>query len=121
MVSKEPMWERAVGEKSRATVNDLINPNFQINTSYLTDASSNLLQFCTTPLSGVYQVIYYFNSFLQEIWKHMTELTFSWNMPSKPLLTVTKWSLTPASTRHIKTGKTHLMVMLQGMIHNNDL
>ena len=46
------MRERAVGEKSRATVNDLINPNFQINTSYLTDAPSNLLQFCTTPLSN---------------------------------------------------------------------
>ena len=41
-------------------------------------------------------------------------------MPSKPLLTVTKWSLTPASTRHIKTGKTYLTVMLQGMIHNKD-
>ena len=29
-------------------------------------------------------------------------------MLSKPLLTVTKWSLTPASIRHIKTGKAYL-------------
>ena len=35
VVSKEPIIERAVGEKSRATENDLIKANFQINTSYL--------------------------------------------------------------------------------------
>ena len=35
VVSKEPIIERAVGEKSRATANDLIKANFQINTSYL--------------------------------------------------------------------------------------
>ena len=34
-VSKEPVIERAVGEKTRTTANDLINANFQINTSYL--------------------------------------------------------------------------------------
>ena len=50
----------------------------------------------------------------------MTELTFSWNMPSNPPLTVTKWSLTPASTRHIKTDKTYLTVMLHGTIRNKD-
>ena len=35
VVSKEPIIERAVGEKSRATANDLINANLQINTSFL--------------------------------------------------------------------------------------
>jgi len=34
VVSKAPIIERAVGEKSTATANDLINANFQINTSY---------------------------------------------------------------------------------------
>ena len=50
----------------------------------------------------------------------MTELAFSWNMPIKSLLTVTEWSLTPVSTRHIKTGKTYLTVMLHGTIRNDD-
>ena len=35
VVSKEPIIERAVGEKSRATANDLINANLQTNTSFL--------------------------------------------------------------------------------------
>ena len=37
VVSNEPIIERALGEKSRATanINDLIHANFQINTSYL--------------------------------------------------------------------------------------
>ena len=52
VVSKESFRERAVGGKPRATVNDLINANFQINTSYLTEAPSNLLKFFPTPLSN---------------------------------------------------------------------
>ena len=35
--------------QSYLTVNDLINANFQINTSYLTEVPSYLLQFCTRP------------------------------------------------------------------------
>ena len=52
VVSKESFRERAVGGKPRATVNDLINANFQRNTSYLTEAPSNLLKFFPTPLSN---------------------------------------------------------------------
>ena len=56
------MWSSMQGANERAccwgkiqsylTVNDLIKANFQINTFYLTEVPSNLLQFCTTPLSN---------------------------------------------------------------------